>query len=152
MKIFLLIIVILFPFTNALPCSFIGYPEPPLSFFISKYRTIYVGKVISKSSVREKDKDGDWFRVHKMNLKVEKAIKGVDKEIQQVVTYERLGPKDSCSEEPQVLKIGEKWIVHSNFDQDSKSKSNFRRLFIRKPSCRNIQNSNPISAPDPRFL
>lgn len=129
MKIFLAVVVLLISFNSALGCSYIGYPDPPLSYIISKLDTIFIGTVVSKQTTDEKDEYDERVRVRRMKFKVERTLKGVHQEFQEFATYEPL-LKTSCSTTPTEFKIGEKWVIHRDFDRGSEKRRNEIGLFF----------------------
>jgi hypothetical protein len=117
MKIHLSIIILLLTFNSVLGCSYIGYPDPPTNYIAAKTGTIFIGKVISKSSTIQTE-DGNKYRVYRIKFRVEKALKGVDNEIQEITLHKILSNRTSCTVDPSEFKKGEHWIIHRNFKDE----------------------------------
>ena len=121
MKIFKKIIflfAIFFIYSNSVfSCSPYGYPNPPLNYHVAKTQRIYIGTVISKSSTIIR-RDNYKFRLIRIKFKVEKALKGVANEIQEIRLEEPLRKyRTSCYREPPDFKNGEQWLIEDSSSQ-----------------------------------
>jgi hypothetical protein len=118
-KSILLIAVSFFLFSRVLGCSYFGSPSPPTSYIAAKTGTIFIGRVISKSSQIKTENDYK-YRLYRIKFKVERALKGVDNEIQEITLEESITNRTSCSVDPPKFKKGEKWIIHKDLDAADK--------------------------------
>jgi len=100
-------------------CSPYGYPAPPLNYLVAKTQRIYIGTVISKSSTINR-RDNYKYRLIRIKFKVEKALKGVDNEIQEIMLEEPLKKhRNSCYRKPPDFKKGEQWIIEDSSSQST---------------------------------
>lgn len=126
---------------SALGCSYIGYPNPPAAYIAAKTGTIFIGRVISTSSTIQTEDDFH-YRLHKIKFKVEKALKGVDNEIQEITLYESITQRTSCSVDPPKFKKGEKWIIHKNFSQEEEVSINLFGSSFFQPNWKYVTDAN----------
>ena len=124
MKIFpLIVLLLLFSVKPASGCSYIGYPEPPLSYVISKLKTIYYGTVVSIKTRYEKDEDGYRWRVRRVGIKTDRTLKGDHKEFQEFQLSNQINQrKDSCYVAPKKLNVGETWLIQTDLDTETDSR------------------------------
>lgn len=102
-----------------------SYPDPPLTYTVAKTKTIFLGKVVKKY-VWFKYEDGDKYRIQSIKLKVEKEFKGVDNELQEVILFDQVTNRTSCSFESRKMDVGEKWIIFKDYSEGGKYQSNLR--------------------------
>jgi hypothetical protein len=134
MKIFLSIVILFLSVNPALGCSYIGYPDPPLSYVISKIDTIFIGTIVSVNTTRENDSNGNKFRRRTVKLKVDQTLKGTQKEFQEITSYERL-TKDSYYVKPTKYMVGQKWLMSKNHEKNRRHATEAIRLLIRQTVC-----------------
>ena len=119
MKLFLLIVVLLFSVNSALGCSYLGYPNPPINYIAANTGKIFLGRVVSKSSAVQIEDDYK-YRVYRIKLRVEKSIKGVsENEIYWVRVTESINQRTSCSTDAPKFKKGELWVIQQDFNKSS---------------------------------
>lgn len=119
MKYLLPVCVLLISFKAAIACSYVAYPDPPVEYIAANTGKIFLGRVIAKFSAVQIEDDYK-YRVYRVKLRVEKAIKGVaQNEIYWVRVTESINQLTSCSTKAPKFKKGALWIIHEDFDETS---------------------------------
>jgi hypothetical protein len=117
-------LILLFACVKISPgCSFLGYPDPPLRYQITRTKTFFLGEV-TKRNAFNKDIKGTEFLVQTITFKVVREFKGVDNETMEINLYERV-QKSSCDFEQPQPQPREQWLVSVNYDEGDENKNKF---------------------------
>ena len=106
-----------------LGCSYVSNPDPPMEYIVSRTKVIFLGTLLRKTFQVRKE-EGVKYRVHSLNFRIDQKLKGEERTSHQIEYWEKISRLNSCDVGPPNPKVGEQWLIFSDYDEEGDSLEN----------------------------